>query len=69
MIEPSLVANMYKLIHLSVQNEISDFTNQDCIIDLIIQSTTDNTSLKIRPLDKIKILIGSMHYELINNNK
>jgi hypothetical protein len=55
MIGLSLAADKYELIHLSVQNRIFDF-NQDRFPDLIIQSTTDNTSLKIRPSDKVKIL-------------
>jgi hypothetical protein len=56
MIGLSLAADEYELIHLSVQNQAFDFTNQDRFPDLIIQSTTNNTSLKIRPSHKIKIL-------------
>jgi hypothetical protein len=56
MIGLSLAANKYKLIHLSVQNQTFDFANQDRFPELIIQSTTDNKSLKICPSDKIKIL-------------
>jgi hypothetical protein len=56
MIGLSLAADKYELIHLSVQNQIFDFTNQNRFPDLIIQSTADNTSLRICPSDKIKIL-------------
>jgi hypothetical protein len=56
MIGLSLAADKYELIHLSVLNKFFDFTNQDHFPDLIIQSTTDSRSLKIRPSDKIKIL-------------
>jgi hypothetical protein len=51
-----LAVDKYELIHLSVQNQFFNFTNQDRFPDLIIQITTGNTSLKIRPSDKIKIL-------------
>jgi hypothetical protein len=56
MIELSLAADKYELIHLSVLNKFFDFTNQDHFTDPIIQSTTNNRSLKIRLSDKIKIL-------------
>jgi hypothetical protein len=56
MIGLSLAADKYELIHLSLQNKFFDLTNQDRFPGLIIQSTTDNTSLKIRPSEKIKIL-------------
>jgi hypothetical protein len=56
MIGLSVAADKCELIHLSVQNQTFDFTNKGRFPDLIIQSSTDNTSLKICPLNKIKIL-------------